>query len=168
MELDSTDLLDIVMELRKMYRIQIPEADYPQLGSMDSTVTYLTPLLKDAHATRRRRAHGVRVPHDASRSSPERSSVRKSVERHRRPSADFARGLFLFPASCPRTQGLLPMVSIRPVTRALVPVSSDAAQRGFPGSRTTTSFNRTRRSGTCSRSGPENVLRVKMPHCHVE
>jgi acyl carrier protein len=50
MELDSMDFLDIVMELRKMYRIQIPEADYPQLGSMDSTVAYLTPLLKDAPA----------------------------------------------------------------------------------------------------------------------
>jgi acyl carrier protein len=50
MELDSMDFLDIVMELRKMYRIQIPEADYPQLGSMDSTVTYLTPMLKDAPA----------------------------------------------------------------------------------------------------------------------
>ena len=49
-ELDSMDFLDIVMELRKMYRIQIPEADYPQLGTMDSTVTYLTPLLKDAPA----------------------------------------------------------------------------------------------------------------------
>ena len=50
LELDSMDFLDIVMELRKMYRIQIPEADYPQLGSMDSTVAYLTPLLKDAPA----------------------------------------------------------------------------------------------------------------------
>ena len=50
MELDSMDFLDIIMELRKMYRIQIPEADYPQLGSMDSTVAYLTPLLKDAPA----------------------------------------------------------------------------------------------------------------------
>lgn len=50
MELDSMDFLDIVMELRKMYRVQIPEEDYPQLGTMDSTVTYLTPLLKDATA----------------------------------------------------------------------------------------------------------------------
>jgi acyl carrier protein len=50
MELDSMDFLDIVMELRKMYRIQIPEADYPQLGTMDSTVTYLMPLLKDVPA----------------------------------------------------------------------------------------------------------------------
>jgi acyl carrier protein len=47
MELDSMDFLDIVMELRKQYRIQIPEADYPQLATMDSTVTYLTPLLRD-------------------------------------------------------------------------------------------------------------------------
>jgi acyl carrier protein len=50
MELDSMDFLDIVMELRKQYRIQIPEADYPQLGTMDSTVAYLTPLLKDVPA----------------------------------------------------------------------------------------------------------------------
>lgn len=48
MELDSMDFLDIVMELRKLYRIQIPEADYVHLGSMDSTVAYLTPMLKDA------------------------------------------------------------------------------------------------------------------------
>lgn len=48
MELDSMDFLDIVMELRKLYRVQIPESDYEQLASMDSTVTYLTPILKDA------------------------------------------------------------------------------------------------------------------------
>ncbi|MCA9079777.1 MAG: acyl carrier protein [Planctomycetaceae bacterium] len=48
MELDSMDFLDIVMELRKQYRVQIPESDYEHLGSMNSTVEYLTPLLKDA------------------------------------------------------------------------------------------------------------------------
>lgn len=48
MELDSMDFLDIVMELRKMYRVQIPEEDYENLVTMDSTVKYLTPLLKDA------------------------------------------------------------------------------------------------------------------------
>ena len=47
MELDSMDFLDIVMELRKSYRIQIPEEDYHNLNTMDSTVTYLTPKLKD-------------------------------------------------------------------------------------------------------------------------
>ncbi|NUQ66366.1 MAG: acyl carrier protein, partial [Pirellulales bacterium] len=41
LELDSMDFLDIVMELRKRYRVQIPEQDYPQLASMQSTVTYL-------------------------------------------------------------------------------------------------------------------------------
>jgi acyl carrier protein len=47
MELDSMDFLDLVMELRKRHRIQIPEDDYINLASMDSTVTYLEPLLKD-------------------------------------------------------------------------------------------------------------------------
>jgi len=47
LELDSMDFLDIVMELRKRYRIQIPEEDYPELASMQSTVTYLEPLMKD-------------------------------------------------------------------------------------------------------------------------
>ena len=41
------DFLDIVMELRKRHRIQIPEDDYINLASMNSTVTYLVPLLKD-------------------------------------------------------------------------------------------------------------------------
>jgi acyl carrier protein len=47
MELDSMDFLDIVMELRKRHRIQIPEDDYVNLRSMDSTVSYLEPLMKD-------------------------------------------------------------------------------------------------------------------------
>ncbi|QDT96782.1 acyl carrier protein [Gimesia aquarii] len=51
MELDSMDFLDIVMELRKLYRVQIPEEDYGELVTMDSTVTYLTPILKDAEST---------------------------------------------------------------------------------------------------------------------
>ena len=38
---------DIVMELRKRYRVQIPEEDYGELVSMQSTVEYLTPLMKD-------------------------------------------------------------------------------------------------------------------------
>ena len=47
LELDSMDFLDIVMELRKRHRIQVPEEDYEQLASMQSTVEYLTPHLKD-------------------------------------------------------------------------------------------------------------------------
>ena len=47
LELDSMDFLDIVMELRKRYRIQIPEEDYPELASMTSTVKYLEPRMQD-------------------------------------------------------------------------------------------------------------------------
>ena len=47
MELDSMDFLDIVMELRKRHRIQIPEDDYINLASMNTTVAYLEPLMKD-------------------------------------------------------------------------------------------------------------------------
>lgn len=47
LELDSMDFLDIVMELRKRYRVQIPEEDYEQLASMASTVSYLEPIMKD-------------------------------------------------------------------------------------------------------------------------
>jgi acyl carrier protein len=47
LELDSMDFLDIVMELRKRYRVQIPEDDYVNLATIDSTVEYLAPLMKD-------------------------------------------------------------------------------------------------------------------------
>jgi acyl carrier protein len=47
LELDSMDFLDIVMELRKRHRIQIPEEEYAQLASMASTVSYLEPKLRD-------------------------------------------------------------------------------------------------------------------------
>ena len=43
--MDSMDLLDIVLELRKRYKVQIPEEDYPKLSNMNSTVEYLLPLL---------------------------------------------------------------------------------------------------------------------------
>ena len=47
LELDSMDFLDIVMELRKRHRVQVPEDDYVELASMNTTVTYLGPLMKD-------------------------------------------------------------------------------------------------------------------------
>ena len=47
LELDSMDFLDIVMELRKRHRVQIPEDEYKNLASMQSTVEYLTPKMKD-------------------------------------------------------------------------------------------------------------------------
>ncbi len=43
LQLDSMDFLDIVMELRKRHGIEIPEADYMQLASLDSCAEYLTP-----------------------------------------------------------------------------------------------------------------------------
>jgi len=49
LELDSMDFLDIVMELRKRHRIQIPEEEYGELASMESTVAYLAPRMKDVH-----------------------------------------------------------------------------------------------------------------------
>ena len=43
LQLDSMDFLDIVMELRKRHSIEVPEADYIQLASLDSCAEYLTP-----------------------------------------------------------------------------------------------------------------------------
>jgi acyl carrier protein len=47
LELDSMDFLDIVMELRKRHRIQVPEEDYKHLVSLASTVSYLEPKLRE-------------------------------------------------------------------------------------------------------------------------
>jgi acyl carrier protein len=41
--LDSMDFLDIVMELRKRHGIEVPEADYIHLASLESCGEYLTP-----------------------------------------------------------------------------------------------------------------------------
>ena len=46
-ELDSMDFLDIIMELRKRYRIEVPEDDYMQLATIDSSVAYLEPRMRD-------------------------------------------------------------------------------------------------------------------------
>ena len=48
LDLDSMDFLDIVMELRKRYKLQIPEEDYPQLATLNSCTNYLEPMLKEA------------------------------------------------------------------------------------------------------------------------
>ncbi len=47
LDLDSMDFLDIVMELRKLYGIQVPEEDYKELATIDGCVRYLHPLLVD-------------------------------------------------------------------------------------------------------------------------
>ncbi len=43
LELDSMDFLDIVMELRKRYKIEVPKEEYQELASLDSCVAYLAP-----------------------------------------------------------------------------------------------------------------------------
>ncbi len=45
LDLDSMDFLDIVMELRKKYGVEVPEADYPKLATLDSCIEYLFPKL---------------------------------------------------------------------------------------------------------------------------
>ena len=44
--LDSMDFLDIVMELRKRYGVQVPEEDYKELATLDGCVAYLHPKLE--------------------------------------------------------------------------------------------------------------------------
>jgi acyl carrier protein len=46
LDLDSMDFLDIVMELRKRYKLQIAEEEYPQLATLTSCVNYLEPKLQ--------------------------------------------------------------------------------------------------------------------------
>ncbi len=47
LDLDSMDFLDIVMELRKRHKLQIPEEEYPELATLSSCVNYLEPKLKE-------------------------------------------------------------------------------------------------------------------------
>ena len=47
LDLDSMDFLDIVMELRKKYGIEVPEEDYPKLATLTSCMDYLEPKLAD-------------------------------------------------------------------------------------------------------------------------
>ena len=44
LDMDSMDFLDIVMELRKRHGIEVPEADYMKLATLDSCADYLTPM----------------------------------------------------------------------------------------------------------------------------
>ena len=45
LDLDSMDFLDIVMELRKRHKVEVPQEDYPKLASLESCVTYLSPKM---------------------------------------------------------------------------------------------------------------------------
>lgn len=46
LDIDSMDFLDIVMELRKRYSIEVPETDYAELATLNSSVTYLLPKVE--------------------------------------------------------------------------------------------------------------------------
>ena len=46
LEMDSMDFLDIVMELRKRYKLEVPKEDYPKLATLDGCVEYLGPKLE--------------------------------------------------------------------------------------------------------------------------
>ena len=46
LELDSMDFLDIIMELRKRYGIEVPENDYMELATLDGSVAYLEPRMR--------------------------------------------------------------------------------------------------------------------------
>jgi len=46
-EMDSMDFLDVIMELRKRYNVVVPEDDYMELSTLDSSVAYLEPRMKD-------------------------------------------------------------------------------------------------------------------------
>ncbi len=46
LDLDSMDFLDIVMELKKRHKVEVPQEDYGQLATLDSCVTYLSPKLQ--------------------------------------------------------------------------------------------------------------------------
>lgn len=43
LDLDSMDFLDIVMELKKRYKIEVPTDDYIKLATMNSCIEYLGP-----------------------------------------------------------------------------------------------------------------------------
>ena len=45
------DFLDIVMELRKRYKVEVPKEDYSKLESLDSCAEYLGPKFAVASAS---------------------------------------------------------------------------------------------------------------------
>ncbi len=47
LELDSMDFLDIIMELRKRHKIEVPEADYPNFVTLNKCADYLEPRMSN-------------------------------------------------------------------------------------------------------------------------
>ncbi|KFZ44700.1 acyl carrier protein [Smithella sp. SC_K08D17] len=46
LDLDSMDFLDVIMELKKRYKIEVPAEDYPKLATLKSCIEYLGPKFK--------------------------------------------------------------------------------------------------------------------------
>jgi acyl carrier protein len=46
LDLDSMDFLDIVMELKKRHKVEVPQEDYKHLATLASCVEYLEPKFK--------------------------------------------------------------------------------------------------------------------------
>lgn len=44
-KLESMDFLDVIMELRKKYGVEVPEADYGHFATMQGCIDYLEPRL---------------------------------------------------------------------------------------------------------------------------
>ncbi len=49
-DLDSMDFLDIIMELRKRHKIEVPETDYKFFATLDGCAEYLEPKMTQIKA----------------------------------------------------------------------------------------------------------------------
>ncbi len=43
LDLDSMDFLDLVMDLRKNYQVEIPKEDFPRIKTINDFIAYLRP-----------------------------------------------------------------------------------------------------------------------------
>jgi acyl carrier protein len=46
LDMDSMDFLDIVMELRKRYKVEVPKEEYSRLATLKGCIEYLAPKLQ--------------------------------------------------------------------------------------------------------------------------
>jgi acyl carrier protein len=46
-DLDSMDVLNVMIAIHESTGVEIPEADYPQLATLDAAVAYLRARIKD-------------------------------------------------------------------------------------------------------------------------
>lgn len=53
LDLDSMDFLNFVVAVHDRLRVDVPEADYPRLGTLDSAVAYLAGRLENVPARSR-------------------------------------------------------------------------------------------------------------------